>query len=896
MSSALYRLGHAVVRRAGRVLAAWVAVLFAVGLLAGGVGGQLQDDLTIPGTESQQGLDVLEQRFPEVAGVSGQILFVAPEGEGVRRYADQVGAVLQRVEDVDHVLVATDPFDKGGRLTVSDDGQHALSQVQLDVPLDELDDATVAALEEATSLPEGSSLDVHLGGSLFANKSVEVTWVEGLGVLLALVVLAVTFGSLLAAGMPIVTAVVGVGVAMAGIVTVAAFTQINTSTPTLALMIGLAVGIDYALFIVSRHRGQLAQGMAVAESVARSLATAGSAVIFAGVTVVIALCGLVVARIPFLTVMGLAAAAAVAVAVAVAVTLVPAMLGLAGDRLRPRPGSRAARHSVVAPDETHTTGARWVRLVTRVPALTVAVVVGLLLLMALPAKDLALGLPDNGTAAPGSGERVTYDLVSEAYGPGFNAPLLVTVDIIRTTDPVGVMKDLGRDLGELEGVQAVALTTPNRKADLGIVQIIPEHGQTDPRTADLVRAIRDRAGTLEHRYGVTDLQVTGHTAVTIDVSDRLRGALLPFALVVVGLSLVLLTVLFRSIAVPLKATLGYLLSVGASFGTVVAVFQWGWFAEAMNVTKVGPVISFLPILLMGVLFGLAMDYEVFLVSRMREEYVHTRDAIRSVTVGFTSSARVVTAAAVIMISVFAAFVPHSDMAVKPIALGLATGVFVDAFLVRMTLVPAVLALLGDRAWWLPRRLDAALPQLDVEGAGLAHHLEHEAWVAAHGPVAVRTDQLALLDGAHTVFAGVDLTVRPGTLVALTAEDRVARRALLAALSGRLPATSGRAVVLGRVLPDEAGAVRRRVPLLDRFPTRPELIALEREAARGNAPLVLVDDVDHHAGPDEVQARWAALGRLAALGATVLAGTATAPEGVPAARLDDAQPLTLEVTS
>ena len=895
MSSALYRLGHAVVRRAGRVLAAWAVLLLAAGLLAGGLGGRLQDDLTIPGTESQQGLDVLEQRFPEVAGVSGQILFVAPPGERVRQYDEQVGAVLHRVEDVDHVLLATDPFDKGGRLTVSEDGRHALSQVQLDVPLDELDDATVAQLEEATALPDGSALDVHLGGSLFANKSVEVTWVEGLGVLLALVVLAVTFGSLLAAGMPIVTAVVGVGVAMAGILTVAAFASINTSTPTLALMIGLAVGIDYALFIVSRHRGQLAQGMAVAESVARSLATAGSAVIFAGVTVVIALCGLVVARIPFLTVMGLAAAGAVAVAVAVAVTLVPAMLGLAGDRLRPRPGSRAARHSVVAPGETHTVGARWVRLATRVPAVTVALVVGLLLVMALPAKDLALGLPDNGTAAPGSGERVTYDLVSEAYGPGFNAPLLVTVDIIRTRDPIGVMKDLGRDLGELDGVRAVALTTPNRKADLGIVQIVPEHAQTDPATADLVRDIRDRADTLEQRYGVTDLQVTGHTAVTIDVSDRLRAALLPFALVVVGLSLLLLMVLFRSVAVPVKATVGYLLSVGASFGTVVAVFQWGWLAEAMNVTKVGPVISFLPILLMGVLFGLAMDYEVFLVSRMREEYVHTRDARRAVTVGFTSSARVVTAAAVIMISVFAAFVPHSDMAVKPIALGLAVGVFVDAFLVRMTLVPAVLALLGERAWWLPRRLDAALPQLDVEGAGLEHHLEHEAWTEEHGPAAVRTERLTLLDGDGPVFADVDLTVRPGTLVALGTDDRVARRALLAALSGRLPGTTGRAVVLGRVLPGEAGAVRRRVPLLDRFPTRPELTALERDAARGRAPLVLVDDVDLPAGTDEVRARWAALQRLAGLGAAVVAGAATVPDGVPVVHLDDSRSPILEVT-
>ncbi len=791
--------------------------------------------------------------------------------------------MLSRVEAVDHVLVATDPFERGGRLSVSQDGRDALSQVQLDVPLDRLDDATVADLEQATSLPGSSPLQVHLGGSLFVNKSVEVTWVEALGVLVALAVLAVTFGSLLAAGMPILTAVLGVGVTMAGILVAAALAHVNTSTPTLALMIGLAVGIDYALFIVSRHRAQLARGMAVAESVARSLATAGSAVIFAGVTVVIALCGLVVARIPFLTVMGLAAAGAVAVAVLVALTLVPALLALAGERIRPRAGSRAARNAVVAPGETHTLGARWVRVVTRAPVATVALAVGLLVVMALPAKDLALGLPDNGTAAPDSGERITYDLVTDAYGPGFNAPLLVTVDIIATTDPLGVMKELGRDLSQLDGVHAIALTTPNRKADLGIVQIIPDHAQTDPRTRALVRDIRDRATGLEKRYGVSDLLVTGHTAATIDVSDRLRGALLPFGLVVVGLSLLLLTVVFRSLAVPVKATLGYLLSVGASFGAVVAVFQWGWLADLLNVTRTGPVISFLPILLMGVLFGLAMDYEVFLVSRMREEYVHTGDARRAITVGFTSSARVVTAAAVIMISVFAAFVPHSDMSVKPIALGLAVGVFVDAFAVRMTLVPAVLALLGDRAWWLPRRLGSALPRLDVEGVGLERHLEHESWVEAHGPAVVRAEGLGLADEEGPVYSGLDLTVRAGEVRAVLSTDRLARRAVLATLSGRLPASSGHAVVVDRVLPEEAAAVRRRVPLPAALASGADLNALERAASAAATPLVLVDDVDDGT-PDVVAARWAALQRIAERGAAVVVGSATAPVDVPALRL------------
>ena len=879
MSSSLYRLGRLMAQRAKLVLVVWLVAFVGAGLLAAGAGGELQDDLTIPGTESQAGIDVLERQFPEAAGTSGQVLFVAPDD--VRDHRREIRAVLARVEAVDHVVLASDPFGKQERdLALSKDGRHALSQVQLDIPLEELDERTLEELTEAArSVPDGSELQVDLGGSIFTETTVHLSITEVLGVVVALVVLAVTFGSLLAAGMPILTAVVGVGVAMAGILTAAAVTGISSSTPTLALMIGLAVGIDYALFIVSRHRGQLVSGMDVEESIARSSATAGSAVIFAGATVVIALSGLVVARIPFLAVMGFAAASAVAVAVLVALTVVPALLAVAGERLRPRPGSRAARHAVVEAGETHTLGARWVGLVTRVPALTVALVVVGLAVVALPAKDLALALPDNGTAPPGSTERVTYDKVTRAYGAGHNAPLLVTVDIIRSRDPLGVMDGLADDIERIEGVEAVALSTPNRKADLGIVQIIPETAQSDPATAELVREIRSRADELEQKYDVEDLLVTGHTAVAIDVSDRLGGALLPFGVVVVGLSLLLLTVVFRSIAVPVKATLGYLLSVAASFGAVAAVFEWGWLADELNVSRVGPVISFMPIILMGVLFGLAMDYEVFLVSRMREEFVHFGDARRAIHKGFTSSARVVTAAAVIMISVFAAFVPNSDAAVKPIAFGLAVGVFVDAFLVRMTLVPAVLALLGDRAWRLPARLDRRLPVLDVEGAGLEHHLDHEAWTRAHGPAAVRAEDAQLVDEhGCPVFAHVDTVVRPGELLVVRTDDRLARRALLAALAGRLDVTGGRLVVLDRVLPDESAAVRTRVHLFERFPRVERLSRVGRR--RSEEPqLVVVDDVDVFTSDDELVRRWELLATLTARGVAVVAGTSREPLGL-----------------
>jgi RND superfamily putative drug exporter len=873
MSSLLYRLGHAVVGRAKQVLALGVLVLVLGGAAAVGLGGELQDNLTIPGTESQDGLDVLAQRFPEVAGTSGQVLVVAPQGDTISAHRDEVEALVATVRDVDHVEVATDPFIKQNKLSLSDNGRDALVQVQLDVPLDRLDDATIEDLEKAArTLPEGSPLEVHLGGQIFTNKSVQVSPTEGLGVLVALAVLAVTFGSLLAAGMPIVTAILGVGIAMAGVLSVASFTDVSSSTPTLALMIGLAVGIDYALFIVSRHRSQLGRGMEPVESVAQALATAGSAVIFAGATVIIALCGLVVAQIPFLAVMGYAAAVAVAIAVVVALSVVPAMLGLAGERLRPRPGSRAVRNVVVEAGDTHTLGAKWVRLVTRVPVLTVVLMICILVVMALPARELALGLPDNGSAAKGTTQRTTYDLVSRDYGPGFNTPLLVTVDIIRTADPVGVMRKLGQDIEEYDGVDAIALSTPNRTADLGMVQIIPAKAQTDPGTADLVREIRDRSGDLEEKYDITDLRVTGQTAVAIDVSDRLFGALLPFGIVVVGLSLLLLMVVFRSIAVPIKATLGYLLSVGASFGAVTAVFEWGWLAGPLNVPNLGPVISFMPIILMGVLFGLAMDYEVFLVSRMREEYVHSGNAREAVLSGFTGSARVVTAAAVIMISVFAAFVPHGDSSVQPIALGLAVGVFVDAFLVRMTLVPAVLALLGDRAWWLPSWLDRRLPVLDVEGAGIEKHVEHEEWVEEHGWVVVRAEGLSLQAEDQVVLEDIDLTLGAGDVLAVTDRSRFRRRALLTILSGRLEHDAGRLVVLDRVLPSEARAVRRRVALHTRFPTTDELERLARRAGDWHAQLVVIDDLDDtHVPEHEVTQRWETLRRLAEAGVTVVAG-------------------------
>ena len=867
MSSFLYRLGRQVARHAKSVLALWLLIAVLLGALTVSLGGKLQNDFTIPGTESQQGLDALTQRFPEVSGTSAQLVFVAPEGEQVADHRQEVEDGLAAVEKVDHVSTVTDPLAKASR-TVSDNGRDALATVQFDLGIDELPESVAEDLERVAVPADGSDLEVHVGGDAYAVTGVHVSATEGFGLLVALLVLAIKFGSLLAAGLPILTALLGVAIAMAGILSTAAFTTISATTPTLALMIGLAVGIDYALFVIARHRSQLATGLGVEESIARSVATAGSAVIFAGVTVILALCGLVVANIPFLAVMGYAAASAVLVAVLVALTAVPALLAIAGERLRPKPGSRAHRREAVAEGRPHATtlGARWVRLVTKVPAATVVVSLLIIAVLAIPAKDLSLGLNDNGSADPGSNERETYDLISRDFGPGYNAPLFVTAEIIDTTDPIGVMDELGKALGGYDGVQKVALATPNTTADLGLVVIYPTTEKSDPATADLVKAIRGDHADLEKRFGIDDVMVTGQTAVAIDVSERLSGAVLPFGAVVVGLSLILLTVVFRSIAVPLKATLGYVLSVAASFGVVAAVFEWGWGADLFNVAKVGPVIAFFPIILMGVLFGLAMDYEVFLVSRMREDFVHTGDARRSVDTGFAASARVVTAAAIIMIGVFAAFVPEGDPIVKPMALGLTVGVLVDAFLVRMTLVPAVLALLGRGAWWLPRWLDRRMPVLDLEGEALVHHLEHADYVATHGEVAVRATHVQVA-GA---LAPLDLTLRPAGLGIVHGTDPVARASALAAMTGRL-GFDGQLVVLDRLLPEESAGVRRRAALVDSVDDALRLGG-RGGRARGRVPALVAIDSPTDLDSGQV----AALSALTSRGTTVLLGVPHAP--------------------
>ncbi|EUA69700.1 MMPL family protein [Mycobacteroides abscessus subsp. bolletii 1513] len=660
---------------------------------------------------------------------------------------------------------------------------------------------------------------------------------EGIGLLIALIVLLLVFGSLLAAGMPLVTALLGVAISVALIYSATVITPVSSTAPMLAVMLGLAVGIDYALFLISRHRDQLAEGLDVEESIARATATAGSAVIFAGLTVIIALLGLAVAAIPFLTTMGLAAATAVAIAVAVAITLVPALMAFCGQRLRPKPvkstTNRPPRKGL---------GQLWVRTATRMPLLTVVVVVAALALCAIPATQLRLSLPDNGTEEPGSQARDTYDVVTEHFGAGYNGPLIVTADIITSTDPVAVMNSIAEEISRMPGVASVPIATPNPKADTGIVQVVPAAAPDSPQTEELATAIRGLRSHFKTVYGA-DTAVTGITAVGIDVSAQLGASLLPFGILVVGLSLVLLAMVFRSIWVPIKATAGYLLSVGAAFGATSLVFQQGHLADLLHVTHTGSVVSFLPIILMGVLFGLAMDYEVFLVSRIREHYVHHGDPHQAIESGFVSASRVVIAAAIIMFGVFAAFVPEGSAVIKPIAFSLAVGVFVDAFLVRMTLVPAVLTLLGRRAWNLPGWIDRRLPIFDAEGDALMHELRLADWPEPDSTDVIAADALTRADDrGKTVFRGVNLRLGRGQLLVLHGNGPVGKSALLYTIAGRVRRIDGDLKVLGHVLPQHITRVRQKVAVIPCRDT-PDPAAAVASALASDIELILIDDID-----------------------------------------------------
>ncbi len=734
MSWYLYRLGRWSFRHRFTVLAGWLVLLVVAGGGAATLSGKTSDQFTLPGIESVKAFELIKERIPQATpdGATARIVFQAPSGSTLKKEKAEVDATLVKIASP-HVASKVSPFQSG---TISKDGRTGFATVSYSKQANELTKTDTGTLERAPARARHAGLRVEIGGDAL-QQIPDTGSNEALGVVIALFVLVITFGSLLAAGMPLLTALVGVGIGVSGISIATGFLSLGSTAPILATMLGLAVGIDYALFIVSRYRHEVRTGREPEEAAGRAVGTAGSAVVFAGLTVIIALVGLSVVRINFLTQMGIAAAGTVFVAVLIALTLLPALFGITRHRIvsgrlpflkarDPEDGSGRA-----------TNGRRWVDFVThhKIPTFVGGLLVAAI--VAAPIASMHLALPDDGTAKTGSGPRAAFDLIAAGFGAGTNGPLLVVVDTKGVPDPASAVAKVTRTISAdktdvasvVPAVAANAGATARaayrkqlQSAQLATITVVPTGGPSDVSTQHLVDRIRSEVKGVEVATGSRVL-VTGQTALGVDVSEALSSAFPRYLLVVVGLAFLLLTIVFRSLVVPLKAMVGFLLSVLMALGATVAVFQWGWLGSLIGIDQTSPVLSLLPLLLTGILFGLSMDYEVFLVSRMREEYVHGRPAGEAVVHGFQYGARVVTAAAAIMIGVFGGFALGDDAIVKSIGFGLAFGIAADAFLVRMTLVPAFMALLGERMWWLPKWLDRALPNLDIEGEALARHTQ-----------------------------------------------------------------------------------------------------------------------------------------------------------------------------
>ncbi|MFC5184546.1 MMPL family transporter [Actinomadura harenae] len=719
MATLLYALGRFSFRRRWFVAVVWTGLLVVAGVLAARAPAAPPTDFSMPGTEAQRAFDLLDTSFPQLKadGATARVVFKAEKGKVTDAQARQdVGNAVQALGRDPQVARVTDPFKTG---SVSRDGSTAFAQVSYKVPASELDDASHKALLGSVEHARSDRLAVEAGGNAVSSHAAGHSS-EAIGILVAAVVLVVTFGSLVAAGLPLLTALLGVAAGSSAITALSALLGWGSTAAALATMLGLAVGIDYALFVVSRYRAELAEGRDREEAASIAVATAGSAVVFAGLTVVIALAGLSVVGIPVLTQMGLAAAGTVVIAVLIAVTLVPALLGIAGRRVGPARPRRRKDGGAPRP----AMGVRWARFVTRRPVAVLVFGVAALGVVAIPAASMELGLPGDESKPASTTQRRAYDLVADGFGPGSNGPLTLVVQAKDGGNANAAAQGVADRVHGVRGVASVGRPVLNPSGDTAVLNVVPTTGPGTAETTGLVHALRSPDVSGEAR-----VLVSGTTAMNVDVSQKLNDALLPYLALVVGLAFLLLIAVFRSVLVPLKAALGFLLSIGAGLGAVIAVFQWGWLASLLGIGEPGPVMSMTPIFMVGVVFGLAMDYEVFLVTRMREAHVRGRSPLDACVSGLEHGARVVTAAALIMIAVFAAFLGSDDQMIKTIGFGLAAAVLFDAFVVRMTLVPAVLALLGGRAWWLPRWLDRIVPNLDVEGERLPVH------AAAPGPEA-----------------------------------------------------------------------------------------------------------------------------------------------------------------
>jgi putative drug exporter of the RND superfamily len=694
-----------------RVVASWIAGLVAATVLAGTAGGDNEVDFTVPGSDSAQAVELMKERFPSFAGASVNVVYTADDGVASPAVATRIDDLTSDIAGVGHVVAA-----EAG--PVSPDGRTGVVQVRFDEPAEKLPIATVERVMDLSGEAETDGLRVELGGYPIEQAEQREAGSESVGLVAALVILLIAFGSALAAGLPLVIAGVGLGVALAGVWLMANVLQIPDFGVQLATMIGIGVGIDYALFIVTRFRSALAEGRSPREAVVVAGTTAGRAVVFAGTTVVISLFGLVLMGRDYLWGVAAATSLAVLVVVLASITMLPALLGFAGrsiDRLR----LPWFRHDV---EGRRTLSWRWSRVMQRRPLLAGLGALVVLLVLTAPVTDLRFGMPDAGNGPTELTSRRAYDQMSDSFGPGSNGPLLVAVDLAGDGGgPAGaggsatIIDRIAAGVQATDGVAAMLPPAVNEAGDAAVLSVVPTTGPQDKATEDLVHTLRDDVlpGAVEGTGA--DASVGGTTAMFIDESEHTGSRLPVFIAGVVVLSFLLLMSVFRSLAVALKAAVMNLLSIGAAYGVMSLAAGGGWFGDLIGISEATPVPAWLPMMMFAVLFGLSMDYEVFLLSRVREEYVRTGDNRSAVADGLASTARVITAAAAIMVTVFGAFVMEDAVFLKLAGIGLATAVFVDATVVRMVLVPATMELLGDRNWWLPRWLDRILPHVDVEG-------------------------------------------------------------------------------------------------------------------------------------------------------------------------------------
>jgi RND superfamily putative drug exporter len=696
------------------VIIGWIAALILIGGISGSVGADFTEEFKLPASDSKEAFDLLESKFPAQSGDAAQIVFKAEGGVEAPAVKKKMEAAFAEIEEFPHVSEVASPYQQGGAAAVSQDGEIAYATIQFDAAGNKLDKEKTREIIAIAEQPAGEGLQVELGGNLITEAEQEEGDASfGIGLLAAMVVLLITFGSVVAMGLPIITALFALGVGISLVTLATHVFDMANFAPVLAAMIGLGVGVDYALFILTRFRNGLDDGMEPRAAAIAAVDTAGRAVLFAGITVIIALMGMFLLGLTFLYGVAAAAALAVLFTMIAALTLLPALLTIVGrrvDRLRiPGLGSRGP----TAAEETK--WYRWSREIQRRPWLAAILSGGLLILLCVPTLSLRLGTNDAGTEPPDKTTRKAYDLLAEGFGPGFNGPFVMVAALPDKGDDAALV-ELKQTLDKEEGVAATTDISLNDERNTGVFQVYPTTSPQSEATTELLDRIRDDVIPPIEQQTQAQLHVGGINAIFEDFGEAITEKLPLFIGVVVLLSALLLMAVFRSVLVPLKAILMNLLSIGAAFGLIVAVFQWGWGASLIGVDNTGPIISFFPIFLFAIVFGLSMDYEVFLMSRIHEEWERDKDATTAVTRGLALTGRVITAAAAIMVTVFASFMLGDERIIKLFGLGLAAAVFIDAVIIRSVLVPAIMQLLGTRAWWLPTWLDRILPKLHVEPA------------------------------------------------------------------------------------------------------------------------------------------------------------------------------------